>query len=196
LETTADPSADPRAKPASFAVNQDNKKARFRAFAKSGMMGLEPTTFCMASLSGCQSRLIATSGDAFLLRFCRSGPSVIVRGVTTSHHLLTSRRPRSDLLVDRDVEFDRHNAQNMFGPRTNQNQSQGMATPPAATTPPCTPHARTHPARRARSGRSLGMGWLQPRPHQSFGGFAASRSWNCRFSLWAGAKGFAGGLTA
>ena len=30
-----------------------------------------------------------------------------------SHHLLTSRRPRSDLLVDRDVlpvEFDRHNA--------------------------------------------------------------------------------------
>jgi hypothetical protein len=30
-----------------------------------------------------------------------------------SHHLLTSRRPRSDLLVDRDVppvEFDRHHA--------------------------------------------------------------------------------------
>src|SRR6478672_11749520 len=33
------------------------------------MMGLEPTTFCMASLSGRQPRLIATSGDAFLLRF-------------------------------------------------------------------------------------------------------------------------------
>jgi hypothetical protein len=44
------------------------------------MMGLEPTTFCMASLSGRQSRLIATSRDAFLLRFCRRGPSVIVRG--------------------------------------------------------------------------------------------------------------------
>jgi len=35
----------------------------------------------------------------------------------------------------------------MFGPRTNPNHSQGMATPPAATTPPCTPNARTHPAR-------------------------------------------------
>jgi hypothetical protein len=94
-----------------------------------------------------------------------------------SHHLLTSRWPRSDLLVDRDVppvEFDRHDAQNMFGPRINPDQSQGMATPPAATTPPCTPNARTHPARRARSGRSLGMTWLQPRPHQSFGGFGFS----------------------
>jgi hypothetical protein len=44
------------------------------------MMGLEPTTFCMASLYGCQSRLIATSGDAFVLSFSRPGPSVIAQG--------------------------------------------------------------------------------------------------------------------
>ncbi len=73
--------------------------------------------------------------------------------------------------------------------RAGPNRSQGMATPPAATTPPCTPNARTDfPP--ARSGRSLGLGWLQPPPHQSFEGFGFSRPWNCRCSWWAGAKGF------
>ena len=115
-----------------------------------------------------------------------------------SHHLLTSRRPRSDLLVDRDVppvEFDRHNAQNMFGPRPNPNRSQGMATPPAATTPPCTPNARTHPARRARAGRSLGWVGFNRGRINLLGdlGLAASETVDPSCGL---ARGFAWGLTA
>ena len=115
-----------------------------------------------------------------------------------SHHLLTSRWPRSDLLVDRDgapVEFDRHNAQNVFGPAPTQiearewrrrlRQRRRLAPQTRGRIPPD-----------ARSGRSLGMGWLQPRPHQSFGGFGFSLSWNCRFSSWAGARFRLGGLTA
>jgi hypothetical protein len=46
-----------------------NKKPALAAGFRERMMGLEPTTFCMASVSGRQWRPTATYADAFLKGF-------------------------------------------------------------------------------------------------------------------------------
>jgi hypothetical protein len=58
LEATADPAADPGVQSASFTVNPTTKKAPFRGLHEERMMGLEPTTFCMA-----RNKREATGGD-------------------------------------------------------------------------------------------------------------------------------------
>ena len=57
----ADPGADPRAVFVSRAANLSNEKAPERGFSSKRMMGLEPTTFCMASRRSSQLSYIRTT---------------------------------------------------------------------------------------------------------------------------------------